>query len=203
MLTLQPLLRIFEPILKNASKELLHGSHTRAVSISTPSNGGIMKFAKKQLSCLGCKAVIGLDICIQKGMTLNLLFKFCFCWLHASVHALFVRCSDCCEMFTVSELEMLFGRLWTQCQECQGSLHQDVLCTRCTHVIFLPLAALFNIQISSKLNDDVSFVTVVIAPSFTEGRKHKRIWPKLRCNLIGGIFEPTESWLMVNSVCLV
>jgi hypothetical protein len=30
----------------------------------------------------------------------------------------------------VSELEMLFGRLWTQCQECQGSLHQDVLCTR-------------------------------------------------------------------------
>ncbi|XP_050154800.1 DNA polymerase delta catalytic subunit-like [Malus sylvestris] len=29
----------------------------------------------------------------------------------------------------VSELEMLFGRLWMQCQECQGSLHQDVLCT--------------------------------------------------------------------------
>lgn len=33
----------------------------------------------------------------------------------------------------VSELEMLFGRLWTQCQECQGSLHQDVLCTRYFH----------------------------------------------------------------------
>lgn len=44
--------------MKNASKELLHGSHTRAVSISTPSNSGIMKFAKKQLTCLGCKAVI-------------------------------------------------------------------------------------------------------------------------------------------------
>ncbi|KAL5993066.1 DNA polymerase delta catalytic subunit [Asimina triloba] len=29
----------------------------------------------------------------------------------------------------LSELEKLFGRLWTQCQECQGSLHQDVLCT--------------------------------------------------------------------------
>ncbi|KHG07397.1 DNA polymerase delta catalytic subunit -like protein [Gossypium arboreum] len=74
----KPLLRIFEPILKNASKELLHGSHTRSISISTPSNSGIMKFAKKQL---------------------------------------------------MSELEELFGRLWTQCQECQGSLHQDVLCT--------------------------------------------------------------------------
>ncbi|KAJ4831435.1 DNA polymerase delta catalytic subunit [Turnera subulata] len=54
----QPLLRIFEPILKNASKELLHGSHTRSISISTPSTGGIMKFAKKQLSCIGCKAVL-------------------------------------------------------------------------------------------------------------------------------------------------
>ena len=36
----------------------------------------------------------------------------------------------------VSDLEMLFGRLWTQCQECQGSLHQDVLCTR---FAFFPL----------------------------------------------------------------
>ncbi|KAL5993065.1 DNA polymerase delta catalytic subunit [Asimina triloba] len=54
----KPLLRIFDPILKNAEKELLHGSHTRAVSISTPSNSGIMKFAKKQLTCIGCKALI-------------------------------------------------------------------------------------------------------------------------------------------------
>ena len=54
----QPLLRIFEPILKNASKELLQGDHTRSISISTPSSGGIMKFAKKKLSCIGCKALI-------------------------------------------------------------------------------------------------------------------------------------------------
>ncbi|KAJ8501113.1 hypothetical protein OPV22_011665 [Ensete ventricosum] len=108
----KPLLRIFEPILKNASKELLHGSHTRAVSISTPSNGGIMKFAKKQLSCLGCKAVIGnaeLALCSHcKGREAEIYCKM---------------------VANVSELEMLFGRLWTQCQECQGSLHQDVLCT--------------------------------------------------------------------------
>lgn len=54
----QPLLRLFEPILKNASKELLSGDHTRSISISTPSNSGIMKFAKRQLSCIGCKALI-------------------------------------------------------------------------------------------------------------------------------------------------
>ncbi|KAF3440626.1 hypothetical protein FNV43_RR18910 [Rhamnella rubrinervis] len=108
----KPLLRIFEPILKNASKELLHGSHTMSVTISTPSTGGIVKFAKKQLTCIGCKALLS-----NTDRTL---------------------CSHCrgreaelyCKTVTnVAELEMLFGRLWTQCQECQGSLHQDVLCT--------------------------------------------------------------------------
>ena len=29
-------------------------------------------------------------------------------------------------------LEEKFARLWTQCQNCQGSLHADVLCTRYT-----------------------------------------------------------------------
>ncbi|XP_020112061.1 DNA polymerase delta catalytic subunit [Ananas comosus] len=108
----KPLLRIFEPILKNASKELLHGSHTRAVSISTPSNSGIMKFAKKQLTCLGCKAVIS-----------NASQTLCS---HCKGREAELYCKT---VANVAELELLFGRLWTQCQECQGSLHQDVLCT--------------------------------------------------------------------------
>ncbi|KAL9393448.1 hypothetical protein Peur_012733 [Populus x canadensis] len=108
----KPLLRIFEPILKNASKELLHGSHTRSISISTPSTGGIMKFAKKQLTCIGCKTLLSNSdrtLCSNcKGREAELYCK---------------------SVSQVSELEQLFGRLWTQCQECQGSLHQDVLCT--------------------------------------------------------------------------
>ncbi|KAK9997013.1 hypothetical protein SO802_021699 [Lithocarpus litseifolius] len=108
----KPLLRIFEPILKNASRELLHGSHTRSISISTPSNSGIMRFAKKQLTCIGCKALIS-----DKDRTL--------CSHCKGREAEFY----CKTLVNVSEQEMLFGRLWTQCQECQGSLHQDVLCT--------------------------------------------------------------------------
>lgn len=108
----KPLLRIFEPILKNASKELLQGSHTRSISISTPSTGGIMKFAKKQLTCIGCKTLLSNSdrtLCSNcKGREAELYCK---------------------SVSQVSELEQLFGRLWTQCQECQGSLHQDVLCT--------------------------------------------------------------------------
>ncbi len=34
------------------------------------------------------------------------------------------------EMSLLSTLEEKFSRLWTQCQRCQGSLHEDVLCTR-------------------------------------------------------------------------
>lgn len=29
----------------------------------------------------------------------------------------------------MSTLEDRFSRLWTQCQRCQGSLHEEVLCT--------------------------------------------------------------------------
>ncbi|KAK9135052.1 hypothetical protein Syun_014382 [Stephania yunnanensis] len=111
----KPLLRIFEPILKNASKELLHGSHTRAVSISTPSNSGIMKFAKKQLSCIGCKAVLRHVINGEQTVCSHCKGR------EAELY--------CKTVANVAELEKLFGRLWTQCQECQGSLHQDVLCT--------------------------------------------------------------------------
>ena len=34
------------------------------------------------------------------------------------------------EIAHLSSLEEKFSRLWTQCQRCQGSLHEDVLCTR-------------------------------------------------------------------------
>ena len=34
------------------------------------------------------------------------------------------------EISTFHALEEKFARLWTQCQRCQGSLHEDVLCTR-------------------------------------------------------------------------
>lgn len=33
----------------------------------------------------------------------------------------------------LNALEERFSRLWTQCQRCQGSLHEDVICTRCAH----------------------------------------------------------------------
>ncbi|KAL7120093.1 hypothetical protein ACP275_02G102000 [Erythranthe tilingii] len=107
----KPLMRIFEPILKNANKELFQGSHMMSKNNYTP-NIGIAKLFGKQLSCIGCKTRISNSdhtLCSQcKGREAELYCK---------------------TIANVAELEELFGRVWTQCQECQGSLHQDVLCT--------------------------------------------------------------------------
>lgn len=76
----QPLLRIFDPILKNASRELLHGSHTRSVSISTPSNSGIMKFAKKRVSCIGCRTPIRyISLTLNTSLGFKIWILVCTC----------------------------------------------------------------------------------------------------------------------------
>ena len=40
-----------------------------------------------------------------------------------------LRCSRP-QVSHLNALEERFSRLWTQCQRCQGSLHEDVICTR-------------------------------------------------------------------------
>nr|AAA35303.1 DNA polymerase delta [Schizosaccharomyces pombe] len=108
----KPLLRIFEPILGEKASSLLHGDHTRTISMAAPSVGGIMKFAVKVETCLGCKAPI------KKGKT-----ALCENCLNRSAE-LYQR-----QVAQVNDLEVRFARLWTQCQRCQGSMHQDVICT--------------------------------------------------------------------------
>ncbi|KAG0004858.1 DNA-directed DNA polymerase delta [Entomortierella chlamydospora] len=108
----KPLLRIFEPILGDKAESLLAGDHTRTIQVSTPSIGGLMKFAVKTATCLGCKTPLKKDesaVCSNcKGRAPELYQK---------------------QRNIVNNLEVRFSRLWTQCQRCQGSLHQDVLCT--------------------------------------------------------------------------
>ena len=67
----KPLMRIFEPILGDKASSLrayipirpflffnpvlVSGDHTRTIQIATPTVGGLMKFAVKTVTCLGCK----------------------------------------------------------------------------------------------------------------------------------------------------
>lgn len=112
----KPLERIFVPILgETKARSLLAGDHTRSISVAAPTVGGLMKFAKRTLTCMGCK----------KPLT-------------GKQEASGAVCSDCAprvgELYTksldrVSDLEVRFGRLWTQCQRCQGSMHCEVICS--------------------------------------------------------------------------
>jgi DNA polymerase delta subunit 1 len=110
-----PLQRIFEPILGEAkTQQLFSGEHTRTISVAAPTTGGLMRFAVKTELCKGCKRPL-------KGK-----------------YAKGAVCENCTDkvpqlyqvsLDNVNALEEKFARLWTQCQRCQGSLHQDVICT--------------------------------------------------------------------------
>lgn len=109
-----PLTRIFEPILGDKrAKELLTGDHTRTIRKSAPTTGGLFKFAKLADTCKNCKTPLrpgrqGIlcDNCIDTGPQLY-----------------------CESLAQLNYLENKFARLWTECQRCQGSLHQEVLCS--------------------------------------------------------------------------
>ncbi|MBN3311988.1 DPOD1 polymerase, partial [Atractosteus spatula] len=109
----KPLLRIFEPILGESRAEsvLLKGDHTRCKTVLTARVGGLMAFAQKRSTCVGCKAMLKSDAAVCD-----------FCKKRES--ELYQK-----EVSHLGSLEERFSRLWTQCQRCQGSLHEDVLCT--------------------------------------------------------------------------
>ncbi|GAA5907898.1 DNA-directed DNA polymerase delta POL3 [Sporobolomyces salmoneus] len=110
----KPLMRIFEPILGEKASSLLAGDHTRTVSIVAPTVGGLMKFAVKTVTCLGCRTPLKPNS-LNQAVCANCRPRTAE--LHSKQVAL------------ASNAETAFARLWTQCQRCQGSLHQDVLCT--------------------------------------------------------------------------
>jgi DNA polymerase delta subunit 1 len=114
----KPLLRIFKPILKSP-ESLLTGDHTLAISVQTPTVGGIVSFAKRTLSCMGCKAPLA------AGETS--VCRYC-----RPMEAVYYQE----RLARVHRLEQEFASAWTQCQRCQGSFHETVLCTSCDCPIF-------------------------------------------------------------------
>ncbi|XP_066027112.1 DNA polymerase delta catalytic subunit [Pocillopora verrucosa] len=108
-----PLLRIFEPILgeAKATSVLLKGQHTLTKTIVTSKVSKLAMFTKKRETCLGCKAVLDNNSAVCKHCK-------------PKESGLYQK-----EISHLNALEEKFARLWTQCQNCQGSLHADVLCT--------------------------------------------------------------------------
>nr|BAJ78758.1 DNA polymerase delta catalytic subunit [Gynaikothrips ficorum] len=111
----KPLLRIFTPILGDKAESiLLRGDHTRTRAVMTSRVGALSAFTKKKETCLGCKAVL------PNGQENNPLCQHC--------------AKDGAKLYLTQlqryrSMEERFSRLWTECQRCQGSLHEEVLCT--------------------------------------------------------------------------
>lgn len=111
-----PLGRIFEPILgERRANSLLAGDHTRSISVAAPTLGGLMKFAKKTQTCMGCKKPL-----VGKEESKGAVCENC----RPRIGELYTK-----HVKKVGEMEVRFSRLWTQCQRCQGSMHSEVLCS--------------------------------------------------------------------------
>lgn len=111
----KPLLRIFEPILgEKAESILLRGEHTRTRSVVTSKVSALSAFTKKREACIGCKALL------PAGYEQKAVCQHC-AQNEASLYQQ--------ELTSQRALEEKFCRLWTECQRCQGSLHEEVLCS--------------------------------------------------------------------------
>lgn len=108
----QPLCRLFSPFFENPEKVFMQGEHTRQIALPTPKSGGIVGFTTVTERCMGCRAAL------QDGETV--LCEHC----RQRAPEVYER-----HLNLVRQKEHEFHQLWTQCQNCQGSLHQEVLCT--------------------------------------------------------------------------
>jgi len=118
---------------------VVSGDHTRSIQIATPTVGGLMKFAVKTVTCLGCKTALRSNNSVQ-SVSLLLPWNIRLSW-RVSDGAV---CNNCrpkiSELYQkqvtmTSELQVRFARLWTQCQRCQGSLHQVRITVSLRHLV--------------------------------------------------------------------
>lgn len=112
----KPLERIFTPILgESKTKELLSGSHTRTIKVLSTKQGGLFKFTVKSDLCKSCK--VPLPSSVNLALCVNCL---------KDDKGLDLYCDSLSQM---NYLENKFSRLWTECQRCQGSLFQQIICS--------------------------------------------------------------------------
>ncbi|CAG2107495.1 unnamed protein product, partial [Medioppia subpectinata] len=116
----KPLIRIFEPIFKEKTESvLLRGDHTRTKTVVTSKVGALSRFTSKRETCIKCKtplkddSLATCDYCVDNE---DQLYQI--------------------EIQKLNDMQIKFNKLWTQCQRCQGSLMEEVICTSCDCPIF-------------------------------------------------------------------
>jgi len=107
----QPLMRIFGPCFPGAENRLFGGEHMRKVNKPMAASGPMAKFATKGLRCLGCKTVI------KSGALCE------HCKKEKAVEVMLEKVTE------QQKKQHEYNHLWTECQRCQGSFTQPVICS--------------------------------------------------------------------------
>ncbi|VDK81185.1 unnamed protein product [Dibothriocephalus latus] len=134
----KPLMRIFEPILGEAKARsaLFTGEHTLVKSVIRPTFGPLLAFTQKRAVCIGCRSVL------PKDREDGALCAHC----EPRTSEIYQK-----EVAELNSLEARFARLWTECQRCQGSLHEQVICTNSDCPIFY-----MRTKVQTDLDDQVA-----------------------------------------------
>jgi DNA polymerase delta subunit 1 len=90
------------------------GEHTLSKTKTTSKVGAMTAFTVKREACLGCRTPLPANT--KGAVCAHCLPK------QSAIYQV--------EVAKMQTLEKSFSRLWTQCQRCQGSLHEEVICTR-------------------------------------------------------------------------
>ncbi|MES1923429.1 DNA polymerase delta catalytic subunit, partial [Bonamia ostreae] len=92
--------------------QLLFGEHTRNIKISNSSNSSLMKFFSKSKKCRGCRNVLAKD---EKAIC-----RYC----QPNIDKILLK-----ETKNLRSRERRFSELWVQCQRCQDTVAQEILCS--------------------------------------------------------------------------
>lgn len=104
-----PLMRLFEDVIPNSSS-LFNGEHTRKRFQPKVMTGAMSKFIQVTNTCIGCKTSL------KSGYLCEKCFK--------NAPAIYME-----KVLISGNYEKSFQELWAECQRCQGSVCQEVLCT--------------------------------------------------------------------------
>lgn len=102
----KPIYRLFEPIMDNIS-DIFNGEHTKIIRTTGSPSGPLNSFIRRIEYCVGCKKP-GSIICDHCRLNFPYYFR-------KAVNA-------------YNQKTAVFNACWVECQRCQGSIFNEVLC---------------------------------------------------------------------------
>ncbi|VDK85190.1 unnamed protein product, partial [Onchocerca ochengi] len=110
----KPLARIFEPILGDKAESVLTtGVHTLVRTVVQSKKSGLSQFFQKTERCLSCKSSL------PKGVS-DATCTHC----KPNEGKIYIT-----HLALMNTIENRFARLWTECQNCSGTMNEEVLCS--------------------------------------------------------------------------